>query len=279
MQRFVLTLVLAMSTTAGTTTRRRSRQGARPRGPLPLARGRDGRQVARVGAGPERRERQGARDAGRGGAREAHPRHPRLQGAHPHRPEARPLVLQPLEGREEPARAVAPHDARGVPQARARLGDRDRRRRARRGREGELGLARGRLPEARLQALYRPALARRRRRRRGARVRPRGQGLPEGRLLAARVEEQRRLAGPRPPLRGHRLRRRLADDLRLPADRQGLEAGHAARGGRDASSRDSRETSRSPPSATTPAATSATSCCARRRSSRTSSICAATASC
>ncbi len=71
----------------------------------------------------------------------------------------------------------------------------------------------------------------------------------------------------------------LADDVRLPADRQGLEARDAARGGRDASSRDSRETSRSPPSATTPAASSATSCGARRRSSRTSSTCAATASC
>ena len=70
------------------------------------------------------------------------------------------------------------------------LGDGDRPRRARRGGEGELGLARRRLPEAGVQALPRPAVARRRRRRRRARVRPRGEGLREGRLLPARGQEQ-----------------------------------------------------------------------------------------
>ena len=74
------------------------------------------------------------------------------------------------------------------------VGDGDRPRRAGRRREGELGLARGRLPEAGLPPLPRPAVARRGRRGRGARVRPRGEGLREGRLLPARVEEQRGLA-------------------------------------------------------------------------------------
>ena len=46
-----------------------------------------------------------------------------------------------------------------------------------------------RLPEARLQALPGLALARRRRRRRGARVRPRDEAVREGRILPARGQE------------------------------------------------------------------------------------------
>ena len=192
-------------------------------------------------------------------AREAHPRHPRLGRPDPVRREARALVLQLLARREEPPRALAADDARRVPQGAPGLGDGDRPRRPRRGREGELGLARGRLPEAGVQALPRPALARRGRRGRGARVRPRGQGVREGRLLPARVQEQRGLARRGHPLRRHRLRPRLDDHLRLPADREGLEAGHAARRGGDGLRGPGGGRRRSAPSATTRRASSGTS--------------------
>ena len=73
------------------------------------------------------------------------------------------------------------------------------------------------------------ALARRGRRRRGPRVRPDGEDVRQGRLLPAGGEEQRLLARRRQPLRRHRLRHGLADDVGLPAHRQGLEARHPAR--------------------------------------------------
>ena len=82
-------------------------------------------------------------------------------------------VLQLLAGREEPARPVAAHHARRVPQAAPGVGDGARPRRARRRRERELGLARRRVARARLRARAAAALARRRRRGGRPRVRPR----------------------------------------------------------------------------------------------------------
>ena len=79
-------------------------------------------------------------------------------------------------------------------------------------------------------------------------------------------------------LRRDRLRPRLDDDLRLPADREGLEAGHARSPRRRRSTRARPRTSRSAPSATTRRASSATSSTAGSPSTRTRCSCAATAS-
>ena len=133
--------------------------------------------------------------------------------------------------------------------------------------------------QAGLRALPRLAVARRRRRRRGARVRPRDQDVREGRLL--------RCPRPRADSPGWTGTRSSSaptsapgslTDVRLSAHRQGLEAGHAARSRPRRSSRASPTTCGSTRSATTPTASSATSCCAASRSTRTSSTCAATAS-
>ncbi len=70
----------------------------------------------------------------------------------PGHPEGRPVLLQFLEGREEPAGPLAAHHPGGVSQGQARLGDRARPRRPGQGGEGELGLARGRAAQARIQA-------------------------------------------------------------------------------------------------------------------------------
>ena len=66
-----------------------------------------------------------------------------------------------------------------------------------------------------------------RRRGRRARVRPHDEDVREGRLLPARGQEQRRLARPRHAVRRHRLRPRLDDHLRLPA--RSPRSGSAAR--------------------------------------------------
>ena len=81
MQRLALALVLAMSA-AGTAAAGDARQGARPRGPLPLARRRDGCEGPRLGPSPERGERRGPGDGRLRGPREADPRHPGLGRAH-----------------------------------------------------------------------------------------------------------------------------------------------------------------------------------------------------
>ena len=65
----------------------------------------------------------------------------------------------------------------------------------------------------------------------------RDEGVRQGRLRAARGQEPRRLERRRHHLRRHRLRPRLADQLGLPAHRQGVEARHAAGRGEDACSR------------------------------------------
>ncbi len=155
MHRFALALVLAMSA-AGPTAASDAAKAPAPEDRYLWLEDVDGREGPRLGPGPQRRERQGPGDRRLRRAREAHPRHPRLGRPHPVRREARALVLQLLARREEPPRALAAHDARRVPQGAPGLGDGDRPRRARRGREGELGLARGRLPEAGVQALPRP---------------------------------------------------------------------------------------------------------------------------
>ena len=64
------------------------------------------------------------------GARAPHPRDPRLRRPDPGDPEGGPLLLQLLARRQEPARPLAAHHARGVPQGQAQLGGRARSRRA-----------------------------------------------------------------------------------------------------------------------------------------------------
>ena len=64
---------------------------------------------------------------------------PRFQGEDPRRREDRRVLLQLLEGRAAPARAVAAHHAGRIPQARATVGNGDRPRRARRRRARETG--------------------------------------------------------------------------------------------------------------------------------------------
>ena len=84
------------------------------------------------------------------------------------------------------------------------------------------------LPAARLRALHDAALARRLRRVRRARVRHEHEAVRRRRLLAARGQVQRGVAGRGHALGRDRLRARVADGLRLPADREALEARHAA---------------------------------------------------
>ena len=161
-------------------------------------------------------------------ARAPHPRDPRFRRSDPGHPEDRPVLLQLLARRQEPARALAAHHARRVPQGQAQLGDRARPRRAGQGGERELGLARRPGAQARVQAGPRLALARRRRRERGPRIRPGHEGVHQGRIHAARGQEPGRLARTGQRVCRHRLRAGLADRVGLSADRQGMEAGHAA---------------------------------------------------
>ena len=128
-------------------------------------------------------------------------------------------------------------------------------------------------------ALPRPALARRRRRRRRARVRPRGEGV-RARTASPCPRPRAAWAGatPTPSTSAPTSAPARMTDLRLPADRQGVEARHAARGGRDGLRGQGRGHLRSPRSATTPRASSATSSTAASPSTRTRCSCAATAS-
>ena len=116
---------------------------------------------------------------------------PRFRGEDPRGREDRRVLLQLLEGRAARARPVAAHHARRIPQAAAAVGNRDRPRRARRGRGRELGLARRRLPQAGVRALPGRAVARRRRCRCHPRVRPDHEAMGQGRLPAARKPRAR----------------------------------------------------------------------------------------
>ena len=72
----------------------------------------------------------------------------------------------------------------------------------------------------------------RRRRERGPRVRHRRAPLRRRRVLRTRGQDRRRVDRRRPDLRGHRLRPRIADLIRLPAAGEGVAPRHpAVRGG------------------------------------------------
>ncbi len=123
---------------------------------------------------------------------------------------------------------MAAHHARGIPQARAQVGNRPRPRRAGRAGKGKLGLARGQFPAARRRALPGLAVARRGRRRGRPRVRPEDEGVRQGRLHAARGQERCRLERPGHIFVGTNFGPGFADQFGLSADRQGMEARHAA---------------------------------------------------
>ena len=114
--------------------------------------------------------------------------------AHPDDPEGRPLLLQLLARREEPAGPLAAHHAGGIPQGQARLGGRARPRRAGQAGARELGLARGPGAAARVPARLGVAVARRGRRGDRPRVRPGEEGVRQGRLFPARGQEPGLLA-------------------------------------------------------------------------------------
>ena len=172
------------------------------------------------------------RDRGLQGARRAPAQDPRLRRrAFPYVDEDRRALLQLLARREEPARPVAAHHARRVPQGRADVGDRARPRRARQGRERELGLARRRLPAS-------PTTTAAWSRSRAAAPTPTScasststtQGLRQGRL--------QRCPRPRASVGwidadtlfvGTDFGPGSLTDVGLPAHRQGVEARHAAR--------------------------------------------------
>ena len=237
----------------------------------PLARGRDGRQVARVGARAEQvlagRARGGAwiRSAAR-----SHPRHPRVEGEDAVRHQARALLLQLLGGRRARARPHSPHDAlarstrspsrRGRPCSR-RLDALNA------GRARELSVEGAALPVSEVRALPRRAVARRRRFDRRARVRHREEAVRRRRLRGARGEELRRVEGPRHGVCLRGARRRHAHEVGLPAHRQG--SGRARRRWPGTPprqySRVSRATSRSARRAIGITARPKTSCSARSR--------------
>ena len=90
-----------------------------------------GREAAGLGQGAECREHERADSVRRvPRARASHSRDPRLRRSHPGHPEDRPVLLQLLARRQEPARALAAHHARRVPQGQAQLGGRARSRRS-----------------------------------------------------------------------------------------------------------------------------------------------------
>ena len=149
MQRFALTLVLAMSTTAGTTIAGEADKAPAPEDrylwledvtgdkSLEWARARNA-ESGKVLLTPD----EAALEKRLLDILDSKERIPAVQ-------KLGPWYYNFWKDAKNPRGPVAPDDARRVPQGRARLGDGDRRRRARRGREGELGLARGRLPQAR----------------------------------------------------------------------------------------------------------------------------------
>ena len=120
---------------------------------------------------------------------------------------------------------------------RARLGDGDRLRCAGGGRGHELGLFSCRLPGAGLSALPDRHVAGRRRRAGVPRVRPCLQELREGRLLLAGLQIGAELARCRHADPDAGLRREPADQLRLFAAGEVVEARHAVGAGRDGASR------------------------------------------
>ena len=138
---------------------------------------------------------------------------------------------QPLGRCRSQARAVAGVAARRLPRRQAAVADADRRRRARQGRGQELGVARRRLPAARLSALPRFAQPWRQRCRRRPRVRPRHRPVRRRRLRHSGRQEQRHLGRPGHVAGGARRRRGDGDPLRLSAHRQGMEARHAVERG------------------------------------------------
>ena len=218
--------------------RRRGRQGARARGPLPLARGGDA--ATRRSTGSRRGTPRAPRSSptpGGGRAREAHPRHPRLEGAHP--------------GRRRSTGACYYNFWRDAKNPRGlwRRTTLDEYRKAEPDWETVLDL--DALGEAEkenwvwhgadcLQPEYErcliSAVARRRRRRRGPRVRPRrrrrsskdGFYLPEAKSSVAWSDADTRL-------RRHRLRPGLADRRR--ATRASSRSGSAARRSSEAETR------------------------------------------
>ncbi len=160
-----------------------------------------------------------------------HPRDLQLQGPDPLGVDPGQLPLQLLAGRRAPARHLAPHHPRGVPQGRAGMGDPARRRRPRRSRRRAVGLQGRRLSASGLRAVHGRAVAGRRRRRGAARVRRRDQDLGRGRLLRAAGQGWRGLAGRELAVGPDRLRTRHDDELGLPATLQAVDARHAARRG------------------------------------------------
>ena len=128
---------------------------------------------------------------------------------------------------------MAAHLAGLLQERRARLGDGHRLRRAGCGGGHELGLFPCRLPGARLSALPDRHVAGRRRRAGIPRVRYGLQGLREGRLLLAGVQVGAELARRRHADPDAGLRRKPADQLRLFAAGEVVEARHAVGAGRD----------------------------------------------
>ena len=128
----------------------------------------------------------------------------------------------------------------------------------------ELGLARRRLPQARVPALPGRAVARRRRCRRHPRVRPRHEAVGEGRLLPPRSQGRRWAGSTRTPSTSTPTSApaRMTTSG-LPAHRQAVEARHAAGAAPRWCTKASRATCTSPPTTTTRRASSATSSAAR----------------
>ena len=116
-----------------------------------------------------------------------------------------------------------------------------------------------RLPEARVQALPRPALARRGRRHVVREFDLEAKAFVKDGFSLPEAKSGHGLARRGHALRRDRLRPRLDDDLRLPADREGLEARDAALGRPRPSTRARPTTWWSAPFATTRRASSATS--------------------
>ena len=112
--------------------------------------------------------------------------------------------------------------------ARPEVGDRARRRRAREGGGQELGLPRGELPAAVERAVHGEPLARGLGHARVPRVRHEVEDVRRRRLRASGGEVARGVARSGHALGRHGLRPGLADDIGIPADREALEAGHAA---------------------------------------------------
>ena len=194
-----------------------------------VAGGGPGGEGAGVGEGAQREVHGGAgEEAGVPAHLQADPGDPRLQGEDPHAGALRRDRLQLLEGRRARTRDLEAHRAGVLQVGVASVGDGSRRGRAGEGRRQELGLPRGDVPRAGVCPLHDRPLAGRLGRRRAARVRHQGEAVRLRRLHPAGGQVERLLARPGHALDRDRFRRRLADELRLPALRQALEAGLGA---------------------------------------------------